>query len=75
MAVIKKKGKLGPTKRLGTRYGALLKQRVDVIERVQRSLQKCPACLKVRAKRQSLGIYECKSCGARFTSKAYGVTD
>ena len=68
-----KKTTLGPTKRFGTRYGKSTKEKVDHVERVQRSLQKCPYCKKDKAKQQSVGIYVCKACGAKFTGKAYAI--
>ena len=64
---------LGSAKRFGTRYGATLKAKVAEIEAVQRSDQKCPYCNKDAARWQSIGIYECGKCGAKFTAKAYGI--
>jgi large subunit ribosomal protein L37Ae len=64
---------LGSAKRYGVRYGATLKRKVAVIEAVQRSNQKCPYCNKMGAQWRTIGIFECIKCGAKFTSKAYGV--
>ena len=68
-----KKSTLGPAKRFGTRYGKAVKEKVAVIEKVQRSLQKCPHCNHIKAKRVSAGIFECKGCGAKFVGRAYAV--
>lgn len=68
-----KKSSLGSAKRFGTRYGKAVKEKVAAIEKVQRSLQKCPYCKAIKAKQQSPGIFVCKGCGAKFTSKAYSV--
>jgi len=69
-----KKADLGPAKRFGTRYGKSLKEKVAKIERIQRSKQKCPVCNKLSAKRVSRGIFVCRACGAKFTGRAYAVS-
>lgn len=61
------------TKRYGTRYGATLKRRLNKIELVQRADQRCPTCNKLSAKWQSVGVFECRKCGAKFTGEAWGV--
>ena len=60
-------------KRLGSRYGRRVRLRLGNIERVQRALHKCPYCNKVKAKRISVGIWQCKKCNSKFTGKAYTV--
>jgi large subunit ribosomal protein L37Ae len=68
-----KKKNLGSAKRFGTRYGAPLKAKFAEIEKVQRSLQKCPHCNKMALKRESRGIFKCRSCGAIVAGKAYAI--
>lgn len=68
-----KKKKLGSTKRFGTRYGASIKAKLAEVEKIQRSLQKCPHCNKVALKRESKGIFRCKSCGVLVAGKAYAI--
>lgn len=68
-----KKNRLGSTKRYGTRYGASVKEKVGKIEKIQRSLQKCPHCNKVALKRVSRGIFVCKACGVTVAGKAYAI--
>jgi len=64
-------GKLGPTKRFGTRYGSTLKHKLAKIERLQRAKHKCPQCSKLRVKRVSYGIWQCTACGHKFASRSY----
>ena len=68
-----KKKKLGSAKRFGTRYGASIKVKFAEVERIQRSLQKCPHCNKVALKRESKGIFRCRACGAIVAGKAYAI--
>ena len=66
---------LGPVKRFGTRYGRTVKYKFAQIEAVQKKPQKCPYCLKLAAKRLAVGLFECKKCKAKFTSKAYSIEE
>lgn len=61
----------GTTKRFGPRYGKRLKQKVESIESIQKAKHKCPYCNKMTVKRQSVGIWYCKSCDTKFSGKAY----
>ncbi len=65
---------LGPLKRYGTRYGKTVKVRAAKIEFEQRKPQLCPNCLKPSARRLAVGIYKCKKCNAKFTGRAYSVS-
>lgn len=58
-------------KRFGSRYGRRVRLRYGLIEREQRKLHKCPYCNKIKAKRISVGIWECRKCKSKFTGKAY----
>ncbi len=60
-------------KRFGSRYGRRVRIKFGTIERVQRSLHKCPYCRQNKAKRVSAGIWHCKKCNSTFTGKAYTV--
>jgi len=66
--------KYGSTKRFGPRYGRKLKERFGKVEAEQRKKHKCPYCSALKAKRISVGIWECKRCNSKFTGKAYSVT-
>ena len=70
----KEKIGLGPLKRYGVRYGKTTKVRAAKIEFEQRKPQHCPSCLKPAAKRVAVGIYQCRKCNAKFTGRAYSVT-
>ncbi len=61
------------TGRFGVRYGLTIRRRVLEIEKNQRKKQKCPYCGRLKAKRISFGIFECKKCNTKFTGKAYEV--
>ena len=65
---------LGSVKRFGARYGRKLKLKYSKIETEQRKLHKCPYCHKIAAKRESVGIWNCRKCNAKFTGKAYSVS-
>ena len=66
---------LGPVKRLGVRYGRTVKHKLANIERAQKKPQICPYCKRPKAKRLSVGIYNCKKCNSKFTGKAYFLTE
>ena len=67
------KKQFGTTKRLGTRYGRTIREKLGSIEAKQKKLYKCPYCSYESAKRMASGIWFCKKCSAKFTSKAYSV--
>ena len=64
---------LGPTKRFGVRYGRTTKYKLAKIEKEQKKPQPCPYCDRLKAKRVFAGVYECRKCNAKFTSRAYFV--
>ncbi len=63
--------KVGSAGRFGVRYGKRIKKRVLEIENKQKQRHKCEFCSKKTVKRVSTGIYECTSCKAKFTGRAY----
>jgi len=65
---------LGPAKRFGARYGRTVKRRLAKVEREQKKKHKCPYCSKLSVKRVFAGVWYCKSCGSKFTSRAYTIT-
>jgi len=65
--------KVGSAGRFGSRYGRTIRSKIQQIESKQRKLQECPYCKKIKAKRQSAGIYKCKKCDSVFTGRAYTV--
>ena len=65
------KKRTGSVKRFGSRYGRTIRDKVGKIENLQRKLHKCPFCSKVKVKRLSAGIWQCKKCSAKFIGRAY----
>jgi large subunit ribosomal protein L37Ae len=63
----------GTTRRLGSRYGRTIREKLGMVEKRQKTIYKCPFCAYKKVKRESLGIWNCGKCGAKFTSKAYSV--
>ncbi len=68
----KKKKELGSIKRVGVRYGRLIRHKVGAIEHQSRQA-KCPYCGKEKIKRIAAGIWNCQKCDSKFTAKAYTV--
>jgi large subunit ribosomal protein L37Ae len=63
--------KVGPTRGLGSRYGATVRKRyVKVIAGLKKT-HKCPQCGFVKVKRESVGVWKCRKCGFTFTGGAY----
>jgi len=66
--------KVGPTRGLGSRYGATVRKRyIKVITELKRP-HKCPSCGFVRVKRESVGVWRCSKCGFTFAGGAYTPT-
>ena len=69
-----KKAGLGSIKRFGPRYGRTVKTKVAKIERMQRAKHKCPYCNHLKVRRESVGVWQCGKCDAKFTGRAYEPT-
>ncbi|MBU1201321.1 MAG: 50S ribosomal protein L37ae [Nanoarchaeota archaeon] len=69
-----KKASYPSTKRFGSKYGKRLRDKYGSIESEQRKKHICPYCHYEQVKRLAIGIWNCKKCGAKFTSKAYTVS-
>ena len=61
------------SRRFGSKYGKRIRDLHGKHEKNQRKSYKCPYCNKMSVKRLSVGIWKCKSCSKKFTSKAYEV--
>lgn len=70
---IAEKKTLGSAKRFGVRYGRTVKEKLYNVEKESRATYKCPYCHKIRVRKESIGIWLCAKCGAKFTGKAYSV--
>jgi large subunit ribosomal protein L37Ae len=68
-----KKASYGSTKRFGCRYGKTVKDKFGKIETEQKKAHKCPYCTRASVKKEAVGIWVCKHCGSKFTSKANTV--
>jgi len=67
----KRTKKVGPTRGLGSRYGAMVRKRyIKVVEEMKRP-HRCPQCGLQRVKRVSVGVWKCRKCGFTFTGGAY----
>ena len=56
------------------RYGRTNRAKFNKIDSLQKATYQCPFCSYIKVKRLSSGIWQCKKCNAKFTSKAYTVT-
>jgi len=63
--------KVGPTRGLEARYGATVRKRyIEVVSGLKKA-HKCPQCSSMTVRRQSVGVWKCRRCGAVFTGGAY----
>jgi large subunit ribosomal protein L37Ae len=67
----RKTKKVGPTRGLGTRYGATVRNRYVKVVTEAKQTHKCPHCASEAVKRVSVGIWNCKKCGLTFSGGAY----
>lgn len=70
----KRTKKVGPTRGLGSRYGATVRKRYIKIAEEMKKPHKCPQCGLPRVKRVSVGLWKCRKCGFTFTGGAYTPT-
>ena len=61
----------GSAGRFGARYGRLARRRVAEIESDMHADHVCPECGASAVDRKGTGIWECASCGHRYTGGAY----
>ncbi len=68
----RKTKKVGISGKFGARYGSTMRARWRKIAEVQKGIVKCPKCeSRVRNIRQTIGVWECPRCGAKFTGGAW----
>lgn len=70
----KRTKKVGPTRGLGSRYGATVRKRYIKVVKGMKKPQRCPQCGLQRVKRVSVGVWKCRKCGFTFTGGAYTPT-
>jgi len=67
----KRTKKVGSTRGLEARYGATVRKRyIEVVTGLKKA-HKCPKCGSASVRRQSVGVWACKKCGAVFSGGAY----
>jgi large subunit ribosomal protein L37Ae len=66
--------KVGPTRGLGSRYGATVRKRYIKVVTEMKKTHRCPQCGLLRVKRVSVGVWKCRKCGFTFTGGAYTPT-
>ena len=67
----RKTKKVGPTRGLGTRYGATVRKRYVKVVTEAKKTHKCPQCGAEAVKRESVGVWNCRKCGVTFAGGAY----
>ncbi len=67
----KRTKKVGPTRGLGSRYGAMVRKRYIKTVTEMKKTHRCPQCGLLRVKRISVGVWKCRKCGFTFTGGAY----
>ena len=68
----RKTKKVGIAGKYGPRYGVKVRNRLRDAEAKAAAYHRCPECEIVRVKRVSTGIYQCRHCGFKYASGAYG---
>jgi len=63
--------KVGTTGRFSSRYGVKTRMKVAAVEKLSRAKHQCPSCMKQALKRQSKGIWVCRSCDIKIAGGAY----
>ncbi len=63
--------KVGPTRGLGTRYGATVRKRYIKVIAGLKTAHRCPNCGFVKVRRKSVGVWQCGKCKYTFTGGAY----
>ena len=63
--------KVGSSGRFGTRYGVVVRNRVRNIDSMRTADHECPRCHHMGVNRVSSGIWQCRTCDAKFAAGAY----
>jgi large subunit ribosomal protein L37Ae len=67
----KRTKKMGPAGGFGIRYGLSVRKKYNKIISNMRSDHECPKCGLRKVRRESVGIWNCRKCGFRFTGGSY----
>jgi large subunit ribosomal protein L37Ae len=63
--------KVGPSGSFGARYGTVARKQYSTLITALRTYHECPQCHLTAVKRESVGIWACRSCGFKFSGGAY----
>jgi len=63
--------KVGPSRGLGTRYGSTVRKRYTKIMIGLKGKHRCPQCGFAKVRRESVGIWKCKTCHYPYAGGAY----
>jgi large subunit ribosomal protein L37Ae len=63
--------KVGPSGSFGPRYGTIARRRYAEVIAAMRIPRECPRCHVRAIKRVSVGVWNCRKCGVKFTGGAY----
>lgn len=65
------KSKHGSAARYGSRYGARLRKKINLVEDIQKKSSICPSCATEAVKRVAKGIWQCRKCKYKFAGGTY----
>ncbi|MHB1908170.1 MAG: 50S ribosomal protein L37 [Nitrososphaerales archaeon] len=60
-------------KGLGARYGSTVRKRYSRVMSSLKRTRRCPSCGSTRFRRQSAGIWLCRTCNYKIAGEAYDV--
>jgi large subunit ribosomal protein L37Ae len=63
--------KVGPAGTFGSRYGTVARRRYAEVVSEMRIPHECPRCHVRAVRRLSVGVWNCRKCGVKFTGGAY----
>ncbi len=63
--------KVGPAGIFGSRYGTVARRRYAEVVSEMRIPHECPRCHVRAVRRLSVGVWNCRKCGVKFTGGAY----
>ena len=63
--------KAGSSGRFGTRYGVVVRNRVRDIDKDAHGQARVPRCHREGVSRVASGIWQCRTCDAKFAAGAY----
>ncbi|MGI0078191.1 MAG: 50S ribosomal protein L37 [Nitrososphaerales archaeon] len=63
----------GTLKGLGARYGSTVRKRYSRVMNTLKKTRRCPSCGSTRFRRQSAGIWQCRTCNFTVAGEAYNV--